>query len=47
MADSSVLYTAVNTDLEDAKVDLQAFEQLPQGSVDRQVRRRGHRQGGR
>ncbi|HUO73052.1 MAG TPA: hypothetical protein VMU39_19955 [Solirubrobacteraceae bacterium] len=27
-ADSSVLYTAVYTDLEDAKVDLQAFEQL-------------------
>ena len=28
MADNSVLYTAVYTDLEDAKFDLQAFEQV-------------------
>jgi hypothetical protein len=27
-ADNSVLYTAVYTDLEDAKIDLEAFEQL-------------------
>jgi hypothetical protein len=28
MADNSVLYTAVYTNLEDAKFDLEAFEQL-------------------
>jgi hypothetical protein len=28
MADSSVLYTAVYTDLEDAKFDLEALQQL-------------------